>query len=104
SETDGLLKNGQQTKTEKCKSALKALITDELDEYEKLINSLETESKFKNEDDSESEPEIESNFGSEPCVQMNQNPSKKMRFNTSEKTVSRSCKWKSWAESIDQVI
>ncbi|KAK0072952.1 hypothetical protein PV325_010483, partial [Microctonus aethiopoides] len=46
SETDGLLKNGQQTKTEKCKSALKALITDELDEYEKLCYVLDVFSDF----------------------------------------------------------
>ncbi|KAK0157204.1 hypothetical protein PV328_011753 [Microctonus aethiopoides] len=58
SETDGFLNNGQRTKTETRKCYLKALITDELEHYEKLSHLLETESNSGIETDSESESQI----------------------------------------------
>ncbi|KAK0161661.1 hypothetical protein PV327_008080 [Microctonus hyperodae] len=103
-ETDGFLKNGQKTKTETCKSALKALITDQLEEYEKLRQLLDTESNSESESDSEFKFEIYNNFQSEPCSHEDFDSAKKMRFSQGQKVTSKSNEWKLWAQSIDQVV
>ncbi|KAK0080017.1 hypothetical protein PV326_008421 [Microctonus aethiopoides] len=94
SETDGFLNNGQRTKTETRKCYLKALITDELEHYEKLSHLLETESNSGIETDSESESQIVSDFQSQLSSQIDLNSAEKKEIYQREKVVLGSSKWK----------